>query len=54
VGGYDSVAKRLTEYVNAGVSSLVLSAPPHLEEAYRFGEFVIPHLRAQAASRIAA
>ena len=54
VGSYVSVADRLAEYVDAGISSLVLSAPPHLEEAYRFGEFVVPRLRAHEASRTAA
>lgn len=48
VGGYASIAERLAEYVDAGIGSLVLSAPPHLEEAYRFGEFVVPRLRAHA------
>jgi len=52
VGSYASVADRLAEYVDAGIDSLVLSSPPHLEEAYRFGEFVVPQLRTRAASRI--
>lgn len=51
VGSYSSVADRLAEYVDAGIGSLVLSAPPHLEEAYRFGEFVVPRLRSHVASR---
>ena len=51
VGGYENVANRLAEYVDAGVGHLVLSSPPHLEEAYRFGEFVIPHLRAKVPAR---
>ncbi|XVJ70411.1 MAG: LLM class flavin-dependent oxidoreductase [Rhizobacter sp.] len=54
VGGYASIAQRLAEYIDAGITTLVLSAPPHLEEAYRFGEFVIPSLRGHVAARAAA
>lgn len=54
VGGYDSIAERLGEYLDAGIGSLILSAPPHLEEAYRFGEFVVPRLRARTGARAAA
>lgn len=54
VGSYESVGNRLAEYVDAGISSLILSAPPHLEEAYRFGEFVIPRLRSPVVNRVAA
>lgn len=42
VGSYAQVAERLAEYVDIGVSSFILSAKPHLEEAYRVGEEVLP------------
>jgi alkanesulfonate monooxygenase len=49
VGGYQSIIDRLVEYARAGVSTFVLSANPHLEEAYRLGEHLLPALRAQIA-----
>lgn len=51
VGSYDQVIERLTEYIDAGVSSFVLAAIPHFEEAYRIGEHVLPALRSHVASR---
>jgi alkanesulfonate monooxygenase len=42
VGSYAQVAERLAEYVEIGVTSFILSAKPHLEEAYRVGEEVLP------------
>lgn len=42
VGSYEQVAERLAEYVDAGVSSFILASNPHLEEAYRVGEEVLP------------
>ncbi|WP_020652933.1 LLM class flavin-dependent oxidoreductase [Massilia niastensis] len=47
VGSYGQVEQRLAEYAEAGISSFVLGATPHLEEAYRFGEHVLPRLRAR-------
>lgn len=47
VGSYDLVARHLNSYVVAGVSSLFLSSVPHLEEAYRLGEHVLPRVRSQ-------
>ena len=49
-GSFEQVADRLAEYAAAGVSSFLLSAVPHLEEAYRFGENVLPALRERLAS----
>lgn len=54
VGGYADVADQLASYLDIGVSRLILSAPPHLEEAYRFGEFVLPRLRAHRPAQAAA
>lgn len=45
VGSHEEVADRIEEYHSIGVDHLILSAQPHLEEAYAFGEGVIPLLR---------
>lgn len=42
VGSYGEIAERLREYATAGVSTFVLGAHPHLEEAYTLGEHVLP------------
>ncbi|MEV6615041.1 LLM class flavin-dependent oxidoreductase [Streptomyces sp. NPDC051051] len=47
VGSHDEVAERIKEYHALGVEEFVLSGYPHLEEAYWFGENVLPRLRAQ-------
>ncbi|KQW93263.1 alkanesulfonate monooxygenase [Massilia sp. Root418] len=49
VGSFEQVTDGLAEYAAAGVSSFLLSAVPHLEEAYRFGENVLPALRERLA-----
>jgi alkanesulfonate monooxygenase len=45
VGSHEDVADRIEEYHSLGVDHLILSAQPHLEEAYAFGEGVLPLLR---------
>jgi alkanesulfonate monooxygenase len=45
VGSHDEVADRLTEYADAGFDHVILSGWPHLEEAYRVGEQVLPRVR---------
>jgi alkanesulfonate monooxygenase len=45
VGSFDEVADRISDYHDAGVDHVILSGYPHLEEAYWFGEGVIPILR---------
>ncbi|WP_147944008.1 LLM class flavin-dependent oxidoreductase [Microbispora sp. CSR-4] len=45
VGSYDEVAALLREYAAVGIDEFVLSGWPHLEEAYRVGEYVVPRLR---------
>ncbi|WP_367127759.1 LLM class flavin-dependent oxidoreductase [Saccharothrix sp. HUAS TT1] len=45
VGSHTEVAERIEEYHAAGVAEFVLSGHPHLEEAYWFGEGVLPLLR---------
>lgn len=47
VGSHEEVADRLAEYHRAGIDEFVLSGYPHVEEAYRFGEGVLPLLRAR-------
>ena len=56
VGDYQQVADRLAQYRAAGVSTFVLSARPHLEEAYRIAQHVLPRLSGwgQPATQIAA
>jgi alkanesulfonate monooxygenase len=47
VGSHAEVADRIGEYAKLGISEFVLSGYPHLEEAYWFGEGVLPILRAR-------
>jgi len=44
VGSHAQIADLIEQYAAAGISELVLSGYPHLEEAYRFGEGVLPEL----------
>ncbi|WP_433294048.1 LLM class flavin-dependent oxidoreductase [Actinoplanes sp. CA-030573] len=44
VGSHRQIADLIEEYAAAGISEFVLSGYPHLEEAYRFGEGVLPEL----------
>jgi alkanesulfonate monooxygenase len=45
VGSHDEVADRIEEYHRLGFDEFILSGYPHLEEAYWFGEGVMPILR---------
>jgi alkanesulfonate monooxygenase len=45
VGSHAEVADRILEYADLGISEFILSGYPHLEEAYWFGEGVLPLLR---------
>ena len=45
VGSHHEVAELIGEYHRAGIEEFVLSGYPHLEEAYWFGEGVLPLLR---------
>lgn len=42
VGSHEQVAERLAEYVDIGVTQFILASNPHLEEAYRVAEEVLP------------
>lgn len=44
VGSHEQVADRIQEYAALGIDEFVLSAYPHLEGAYWFGEGVLPIL----------
>ncbi|MFJ9919414.1 LLM class flavin-dependent oxidoreductase [Streptomyces rubiginosohelvolus] len=44
VGSHTEVADRIREYHALGIDEFVLSGYPHLEEAYWFGEGVLPQL----------
>ena len=54
VGNPQQVADRIREYQALGISNFIFSGYPHLEEAHRFAELVMPLLpvnRQQPASR---
>ena len=51
VGSHDEVAERIKEYHALGIDEFVLSGYPHLEEAYWFGEGVLPRLAARGLWR---
>lgn len=44
VGDAETVAERIDEYRQVGVDTFIFSGYPHLEEAYSFGERVLPRL----------
>jgi alkanesulfonate monooxygenase len=45
VGSHEEVSDRIAEYHELGIDEFIFSGYPHLEEAYRVGEGVIPELR---------
>jgi alkanesulfonate monooxygenase len=45
VGSHEEVADRIAEYHDLGFDEFIFSGYPHLEEAYTFGEGVMPVLR---------
>lgn len=44
MGDPQTVAQRIQEYADLGIDTFVLSGYPHLEEAYKVGELLFPHL----------
>jgi alkanesulfonate monooxygenase len=50
VGDPDTVAERIQEYADLGADTFILSSYPHLEEAYRVAELVLPRLPAWAGN----
>jgi alkanesulfonate monooxygenase len=53
VGSYEQVAERLDDLMDLGADAFILASNPHLEEAYRVGEEVLPLLggRVEASAR---
>lgn len=50
VGSGENVALRLREYIAEGIDTFIFSGYPHLEEAERFGRYVIkPHFAGKAS-----
>ncbi|MFD3579033.1 LLM class flavin-dependent oxidoreductase [Streptomyces sp. NPDC058644] len=47
VGSHTEIADRIAEYHALGIDEFVLSGYPHVEEAYWFGEGVLPQLAAR-------
>ena len=47
VGSYSDVADRIEEYADLGFDEFIFSGYPHLEEAFYFGEGVLPILRSR-------
>ncbi|EPJ2812634.1 LLM class flavin-dependent oxidoreductase [Pseudomonas putida] len=50
VGSYANVVARIREYHGIGIDLFLLAGYPHLEEAYRIGEHILPHFRDQRAA----
>ncbi len=50
VGSYEQVAERLDDLVKLGADAFILASTPHLEEAYRVGEEVLPLVRGHDAA----
>ena len=53
VGSGENVAARIREYVDEGIDTFIFSGYPHLEESERFGKYVMPHFRGEAAVPVA-
>jgi alkanesulfonate monooxygenase len=53
VGSYEQAAEWLDRYIAAGVDAFVLAGTPHLEEAYRVGEEVLPLVRGRVQDQTA-
>ena len=50
VGSYEQVAERLDQLVQLGADAFILASTPHLEEAYRVGEEVLPLVRGTSSA----
>jgi alkanesulfonate monooxygenase len=51
VGDYANAAERLSDLIELGVDAFILAGVPHLEEAYRVGEEVLPLVRDHQVAR---
>jgi alkanesulfonate monooxygenase len=54
VGSYEQCAERLDDLIRRGADAFILAGTPHLEEAYRIGEEVLPLLGRTSASLLQA
>ena len=54
VGSYEQAAEKLDELINLGTDGFILAGTPHLEEAWRVGEEVLPLLGRSAQTLLAA
>lgn len=54
VGSYEQCAAKLDELIERGADGFILAGTPHLEEAYRVGEEVLPLLGRKASSLLQA
>jgi alkanesulfonate monooxygenase len=50
VGNYQQVAEKLDQLVQLGADAFILASTPHLEEAYRVGEEVLPLVRGRTGA----
>jgi alkanesulfonate monooxygenase len=50
VGSYEQVAEKLDQLVALGADAFILASTPHLEEAYRVGEEVLPLVRGKPSA----
>ena len=50
VGSYQQVAEKLDQLVQLGADAFILASTPHLEEAYRVGEEVLPLVRGRGTA----
>jgi len=50
VGSYEQVAEKLDQLVQLGTDAFILASTPHLEEAYRVGEEVLPLVRGKSST----
>jgi len=53
VGSPETVAARIQEYADLGISTFIFSGYPHLEEAIRFAELVFPLLPLETGKKLA-
>jgi alkanesulfonate monooxygenase len=53
VGSYEQAAEWIDRFIAAGIDAFVLAGTPHLEEAYRVGEEVLPLVRGRVSDRAA-
>lgn len=54
VGSYEQAAEKLDELIRLGTDGFILAGTPHLEEAYRVGEEVLPLLGQHASALLEA